>query len=68
MILNHNLIATRKENQLTQKQVANLLNITLRHYQSLEAGTSDGSIKVWKQLSNLFNKSLDYLVFQIKKG
>jgi len=47
----------RKENQLTQKQLAKILNITERQYRHLEAGTSDGSVKIWQQLSKIFHNA-----------
>lgn len=54
----------RLENSLTQKEVANHLGITERHYRDIEAGTSDGSVKLWKRLSKLLNVSLDILLEQ----
>ena len=59
-----NLINERKKKQLTQSETAKFAGISTRQYQALEAGTSDGSIKVWKKLSDLFNKSIDYLLAQ----
>jgi len=49
---------------LKQQEVANYLNVTLRHYKSLEAGTSDGSIKLWKQLAKLYGTTIDDLLEQ----
>ena len=49
---------------LKQHEVASYLGITLRHYKSLEAGTSDGSIKLWKQLAKLYGTTLDNLLEQ----
>lgn len=57
-----NLINERKKAELTQKETALLLELSLRQYQSLEAGTSDGSMKVWRNLSRLFGKTIDYLL------
>lgn len=59
--LKNNLITARKNANLTQKQVAKLLNISERQYTRIEAGTSEGSLKVWKQLKALLNSSLDFL-------
>ena len=56
-----NLINARKKIGYTQKQIAQVLEMTERHYQDLEAGTSDGSMKVWKKLRSLLNKTIDYL-------
>lgn len=59
-----NLINVRKSKKLTQAETAKLIGITDRQYQRLEAGTSDGSVKVWQRLSELFNKSIDRLLEQ----
>jgi hypothetical protein len=31
----------------------------------LEAGTSDGSVKIWQQLAQKFNTTIDYLLEQV---
>jgi transcriptional regulator with XRE-family HTH domain len=49
---------------MTQQEVANFLNITIRHYKALEGGTSDGSVKIWQQLAQKFNTTVDYLLQQ----
>jgi DNA-binding XRE family transcriptional regulator len=49
---------------MTQEEVANFLNITARHYQALEYGTSDGSVKIWQQLSNRFDICINELLSQ----
>lgn len=55
----------RKEHQLTQTELAEKLDITLQHYQRLEAGTSEGSVKVWSKLKEILNApSIDYLLKQ----
>lgn len=59
-----NLINERKRKQLTQAEAARLIGITTRQYQAIEAGTSNGSIKVWQSLKDLFQKSIDYLLEQ----
>ena len=63
-MLRNNLKAERKKADLTQTEVAKCLGITVRQYARLEAGTSDGSIKVWRKLSELFHKPIDYLLAQ----
>lgn len=60
-----NLINERKKTGLTQKELAVTLGITERHYQSIEAGTSDGSVALWKALSKMFNCTIDYLLEQV---
>jgi DNA-binding XRE family transcriptional regulator len=49
---------------MTQEEAANFLNITTRHYQTLESGDSDGSVKIWQQLSRRFNVSINDLLSQ----
>lgn len=64
-----NLIAKREQEKLTQAETAKATGITTRQYQSLEAGTSDGSVKVWQKLKDLFNTSIDTLLENtIKNG
>ena len=60
-----NLINQRKKLHLTQDQVAATLNITKRHYQALEAGTSMGSVVIWEHLKKLLRaKTIDFLLEQ----
>lgn len=51
--MRQNLKAARQSKGLTQQQVADYLNITLRYYQKLEAGESNGSFGVWDALEEL---------------
>lgn len=57
----YNLINARESAGLTQVQLAEKINISTRYYQDLEAGTSNGSLKVWQKLKQVLNKSIDYL-------
>lgn len=57
-----NLISTRKNKGYTQKEIAKQVKVTERHYRTLEAGTSNGSMKVWHRLSELFDKPIDFLL------
>ena len=59
-----NLIKARKAKGLTQKQVAEKIDICVRQYQKLEAGTSNGSIELWCKLKKLLNISIDCLLEQ----
>ena len=60
-----NLIHLRKKKKLTQADTAKAIHMTLRQYSRLEAGTSDGSIKTWKALKELFGaSSIDFLLEQ----
>jgi transcriptional regulator with XRE-family HTH domain len=58
------LIQERKKHNITQEEAANFLNITTRHYRTLESGDSDGSVKIWEQLSKRFNVSINELLSQ----
>jgi len=59
-----NLINARKSLGLTQLQVSKKVEISERHYQKLEAGTSNGSVEIWCKLKDLFNKPIDCLLKQ----
>ncbi len=50
-----NLKNARKKNNMTQKQVAEYLNTSLRNYQFIESGHRLGSIDLWDKLEDLFN-------------
>ena len=61
----NNLIRLRKKANFTQEEISEKLNITPRHYQKLESGTSDGSIRIWKMLKIILKApSIDYLLEQ----
>ena len=50
------LCKARLDKGLTQQQVADYLGITLRSYQRIEAGSSDGSgYYIWDSLEDLFS-------------
>ena len=60
-----NLINARQKAQLTQMELATKLNITVRQYSRLEAGTSEGSVKVWNKLKEILNApNIDHLLEQ----
>ena len=52
----------RKVKGVTQKQLAEILGITERHYRKYEAGAVDPPTSTSVKLSDYFNVSLDYLV------
>ena len=56
------LKALRKAKGVRQKDMANLLNITERHYQVIEYGKIDIPTSKLIALADYFNVSLDYLV------
>ncbi len=56
-------IATlRKENSMTQEQLAEKLSITVKHCSSVERGLSSLSLEKLIYVADLFDVSLDYLV------
>jgi len=59
-----NLTNARKEKDLTQRDLAAIIGITEQHYQRLEAGTSNGSTRLWEKLAQVLDKSIDYLLSQ----
>ena len=59
-MLNNRLKELRKLNNVTQKQVAEAINIAERNYQRLEAGYNPNYENLLA-LANYFNVSLDYL-------
>ena len=54
-----NLIRVRKENNMTQEEVANLLNISKSAYQNKEASRSSFRDYEMFMLSEYFDKPLD---------
>ncbi len=52
----------RKNNKITQKQIANALELSERNYQYLEYGTVKPSYDTLLKLADYFDVSLDYLV------
>lgn len=50
-----NLKDARQKAGMTQKQVAEALEVTTRSYQRIESGEMLGSIKIWDTLEDLFN-------------
>ena len=50
-----NLKKARQAAGMTQQQVAEYLEVTLRHYKAIEYGERLGSIEIWDNLESLFN-------------
>lgn len=50
-----NLKDARQKAGMTQKQVAESLEVSIRSYQRIESGEMLGSIKNWDTLEDLFN-------------
>lgn len=53
--MRENLRKARIDKGMTQKQVADYLNVIERHYKAIEYGERLGSIDVWDKLEDLFN-------------
>ncbi|MDE6616402.1 MAG: helix-turn-helix transcriptional regulator [Lachnospiraceae bacterium] len=49
-----NLKEARQKAGMTQKQVAEYLGISERHYRFIESGTRNGTFEVWDKLEDLF--------------
>lgn len=45
----------RRQAGMTQKQVAEYLNVVERHYKAIEYGERLGSIDIWDKLEDLFS-------------
>ena len=56
------LKSLRKQKNLKQSDVAELLNVTVRHYQEIEYGKIDLPTSKLIALADYFDVSLDYLV------
>lgn len=48
-----NLKKARQEAGMTQQQMADRLELSLRHYQKIEYGELNGSFEVWDALEDL---------------
>ena len=56
------IAALRKEHSMTQEQLAEKLDISIKHCSSVERGLSALSLEKLIDVSNLFDVSLDYLI------
>ena len=45
----------RESNNMTQKQISDKLGISMRQYQRIENGDSDGTFKTWDLLEDMFH-------------
>lgn len=52
----------RQDNDLTQKQVGEMLNMSQTGYNQYEIGKNDIPTKVLIKLANYYNTSVDYLL------
>ena len=56
-----NLIKLRKEKNMTQKEIAKIINVAPTTYLGYEKMTSEPDLKTLIKLADFFNVSLDYL-------
>lgn len=57
----------REDNNLTQTQIANLLNVKQNTYSQYENGKRDIPIELLWKLADFYNTSVDYLIGRINK-
>ncbi len=60
--MGNRLKTQRKKLHMTQEQLAEKLNISVKHYGGVERGTAGLSLENLIEVSNIFNVSLDYLI------
>ena len=60
-IFQKNIIELRKANKYTQKQVAEVLNITQPSYIRYENGKAEPSLENLVKLADLYDVSIDFL-------
>lgn len=56
------LLELRKKQNLTQQDIAQMLNITQRTYSGYELGQTEPTIETLCKLADFYNTSIDYLV------
>lgn len=61
------LINLRKSKNLTQKEIAEAIGISVLGYQRYEYGTREPAFHILISLADYFNVSLDYLVCRSDK-
>lgn len=57
-----NLKKLRKEHDVMQKQLAEIMGVSIRQYQRYEKGDQEASISGLIALANFYHVSIDYLV------
>lgn len=67
-ILGHRLHELRKERKVQQKSMAELLDVTLRHYQRMEHGDVNIPCLTLCTLADYFEVSADYLLGRSEQG
>ena len=61
-LIGSKIAKSRKEHSMTQEQLAEKLDISIKHCSSVERGLSSLSLEKLIDVSNLFDVSLDYLI------
>ena len=51
----------REDNDMTQREMADILGISQRYYSNLENGTRTISAEILIQIADYYNVSLDYI-------
>ena len=54
----------REDNDLLQKDIAKILNVSQRGYYHYETEDSNIPLETLKKLANYYNTSIDYLLYQ----
>lgn len=62
MQFNENLKNLRLCSALMQKEIAQMLNVSVRTFQGWETGRTEPNIEKLIQIADLFDVSIDYLV------
>lgn len=62
MLFHERLFLLRKNSQLSQKDIAAKLGISLRSYQYYERGEREPTVSILLVLSKMFHTSVDYLI------
>lgn len=52
----------REDKDLSQKEIASILNMSQSGYSKYEVGTNDVPTKILIQLANFYNTSVDYIL------
>ena len=60
--MNEKLKQLRKERELSQKEVANILGITISAYSNYEQGIREPSYDILIKIAKLYDVSTDYLL------
>ena len=54
----------REDNDILQKDIAKILNVSQRGYSHYETEDSNIPLETLKKLANYYNTSIDYLLYQ----